>query len=64
MVHDVELFYNENKHLDRKDYAVKVHSNSELKPYMQLLMNHYLNRHKDADYKEFALNKNNIEMFI
>lgn len=64
MVHDVELFYNENKHLDRKDYAVKVHSNPEIKPYMQLLMNHYLNRHKDADYKEFALNKNNIEMFI
>lgn len=51
IIKTVEDFYEENKSLDRKDYAIKA---KNLHPnYMGLLMNSYL-KHKN-DYKEFAL---------
>ena len=55
MIHDIDSFYLENAWLERKEYANKVQDDENLKPYMYLLMNKYLNRHKEDDYKEFAL---------
>ena len=55
MIHDIDSFYLENAWLERKEYANKVQADENLKPYMYLLMNKYLNRHKEDDYKEFAL---------
>ena len=55
MIHDIDSFYLENSVLERKEYANKVQADEHLKPYMYLLMNKYLNRHKEDDYKEFAL---------
>lgn len=54
---DVEGFYEANKHLDRKGYAVL--ANSQADGLMSLKMNLFLGR--ENNYKEFALK--HIEMF-
>jgi hypothetical protein len=46
---EFENFYQENKHLDRKSYAIK--ANSTYKFSMSRVMNLYLG--KNPDYKEF-----------
>lgn len=52
MVKTVEDFYNLNKHLDRKDYAVK--GQTDVTPlYFGLVMNMYLG--KNTNYKEFVI---------
>lgn len=58
MIHTVETFYEDNKHLSRKDYAIKAQSMND--GYMPLYMNMYIGR--DVDYKGFA--KKNFKMFI
>ena len=50
----IESFYEENKDLSRKDYAVKITNTPSLKIYMSLFMNLYLG--KENDYKKFSLN--------
>jgi T4 RnlA family RNA ligase len=54
LVQTIELFYEENKHLSRKDYAIKVVNTTQLKIYMPLIMNLYLG--KENDYKKFSIN--------
>lgn len=49
MVNTVESFYEENKHLTRKDYAIK--GQRETDPYFGLAMTRYLG--KPVDYKGF-----------
>ncbi|CAF2470413.1 unnamed protein product [Rotaria sp. Silwood2] len=54
MVQSIEQFYEENKHLSRKDYAILINNTSSIKKiYMKLLMNLYAD--KINDYKQFAL---------
>lgn len=53
ILHTVETFHEENKHLSRKDFAVTITNSPYLKLYMPLLMNLYTG--KDNDYKRFAL---------
>ncbi|CAF1036371.1 unnamed protein product [Rotaria sordida] len=53
MVQSIEQFYEENKHLSRKDYAILINSTSSMKKYMGLLMNLYMD--KVNDYKQFAV---------
>jgi T4 RnlA family RNA ligase len=54
MVNEVETFYEMNKHLDRKDYAVK--GQAEVSPmYFSRAMNLYLG--KSPDYKQFMKSK-------
>lgn len=55
---EFENFYQENKHLDRKSYAIK--ANSTYKFSMSRVMNLYLG--KSPDYKEF-FKKHLIEIF-
>lgn len=50
MVTSVESFYNDNKHLERKDYAIKAQSEVD-KLYFGLVMMKYLD--KPTDYKGF-----------
>lgn len=58
MVKTVEGFYEENKHLDRKEYAIA--GQQEVEPiYFGLVMNKYLNR--PDNYKEFL--KKNFKHF-
>ncbi len=54
IIQTVQLFYEENKYLSRKDYAIKVTNTSNMKIYMPLLMNLYLG--KENDYKHFSIN--------
>lgn len=54
MVKVVEDFYEENKHLDRKDYAIKGQTDIE-SLYFGLAMNKYLGR--SIDYKDFMISK-------
>ncbi len=49
----IESFHQENSHLSRKDYAIKVLSIPGMKVFMPLLMNLYVG--KDNDYKKFAI---------
>lgn len=58
MIKTVEDFYEENKSLTRKDYAIKAQSLND--GYMPLYMNMYIGR--ENDYKAFA--KKNFKMFI
>lgn len=58
MIKTVEGFYDENKSLERKDYAIK--GQKDLPQFMTLLMNSYLKR--PVNYKEFA-KKHRKEMF-
>lgn len=58
MIATVEAFYEENKELDRKDYAIKAKSLDD--SFMGLYMNMYLGRKND--YKEFA--QKYYELFI
>lgn len=54
MVKEVEEFYDANKHLDRKDYAIK--AQKEVSPmYFSRSMNKYLG--KDPEYKSFLKGK-------
>lgn len=53
MIATVERFYDENKHLERKEYAIKA-QNIE-KELMSLIMNLYLGR--ENDYKAFAVKR-------
>lgn len=53
MVKTVEGFYEENKHLSRKDYAIK--GKAETDPYFGLAMTRYLE--KPVDYKAFMKSK-------
>ncbi len=54
LIQSVELFYEENKSLSRKDYAIKASNTPQLKIYMPLMMNLYLG--KENDYKKFSIN--------
>lgn len=54
MIQMIEHFYEENKHLSRKDYAQLINSLPTMKVYMPLLMNLYSSR--IVDYKQFAIN--------
>ena len=55
IVHKSEKFYNENKNLIRKDYAIKVQN--EEKDIMSLLMDMYLNRFNDNSINEFIMKR-------
>lgn len=59
MVSLVENFYNENKHLDRKSYAIKAQQDQSLRyqsiSYFGLAMNKYVG--KSIDYKDFLKGK-------
>ncbi|UJR19973.1 hypothetical protein I4U23_023105 [Adineta vaga] len=55
LVHTVESFYEENKGLSRKDYAIKISNIKDLKIYMPLLMNLYGG--KEVDFKKFAVDR-------
>lgn len=54
MVKEVETFYAVNKHLDRKDYAIKAQA-EVTKLYFGLVMNKYVQ--KPDKYKEFLVSK-------
>ena len=54
LVRSVEQFYEENKHLSRKDFAIKASNDGSSKIYMPLMMNLYAG--KENDYKKFAIN--------
>jgi T4 RnlA family RNA ligase len=54
MVQSIELFYEENKHLSRKDYAIRLTNTPNMKVYMPVCMNLYVG--KENDYKKFAMN--------
>ena len=54
LIRTVEQFYEENKHLSRKDYALKALNEGPSKIYMSLMMNLYLR--KENDYKKFSIN--------
>lgn len=58
MVATVEAFYFENKHLIRKDYAIK--AKAEVESLMPLLMNLYIER--EISYEDFAV-RNLNKMF-
>lgn len=58
LIKTVETFYEENKELSRKDYALK--AKAEHPTLMGLLMNPYIGR--ENDYKDFA-KKNRVELF-
>src|ERR1700722_4486488 len=53
MVQSIEQFYEQNKHLLRKDYALLITNTPSMKVYMPLLMNLYTK--KENDFKRFAL---------
>ena len=53
LIQIVELFYEENKHLSRKDYAIKASNTREIKIYMPLVMNLFVG--KENDYKKFSI---------
>ena len=53
MVQSIEQFYETNKSLSRKDYAILINSTPSMKIYMGLLMNLY--SAKVNDYKQFAI---------
>lgn len=53
LVRTVEQFYEDNKHLSRKDYAIKAMNGGPSKLYMSLIMNLYVG--KENDYKKFAV---------
>ena len=55
MVSSVESFYEENKHLERKEYAIKGQKEIEKKFWFSLAMNLYLG--KPNDYKAFMMSK-------
>ncbi len=54
LVNEVETFYDHNKHLERKEYAIKAHS-EVTKLYFSLVMMKYLNT--PIDYKKFMISK-------
>ncbi len=54
MINIVETFYGENKHLERKDYAIKAQATVD-KLYFSLVMNLYLE--KPVNYKQFLISK-------
>lgn len=56
----VEHFYEENKHLNRKDFAIK--GQKELGMLFSLAMGKYLGKFKESSYKDFAI-KNRVEYF-
>lgn len=58
LVKTVEDFYSDNKHLERKEYAIK--AQSEHPKIMGLLMSAYLGR--NVDYKEFSI-KNMVDYY-
>jgi len=58
MIEVVELFYDENRELIRKDYAIKAQELND--GFMPLYMNLYIGR--ECDYKAFAIK--NFKMFI
>lgn len=53
IIKTVENFYDNNKELTKKDYAIK--ATSEIRDFLGLAMNSYLNR--PNNYKEFAIKK-------
>ena len=53
MVQSVEQFYQDHRHLTRKDFAVTISKNEQMKVFLALLMNLYSG--KESDYKAFAL---------
>lgn len=53
LVQSVEKFYDDNKHLSRKDYAILITNTPSMKPCMALLMNLFAG--KTNNYKEFAM---------
>ncbi|CAF2846112.1 unnamed protein product [Rotaria sp. Silwood2] len=53
MVKSIEEFYETNKSLSRKDYAILINNTPSIKKYMGLLMNLYLD--KINDYKQYAI---------
>ncbi|CAF3744461.1 unnamed protein product [Adineta steineri] len=55
IIQTVESFYEENKNLSRKDYAIKATNSNDMKIYMSLLMNLYGG--KENDYKKFSINQ-------
>ena len=55
MVRDVERFYDENKTLDRKEYAIKGQNELANKMWFPLVMNLYSG--KENDYKAFMISK-------
>lgn len=57
MVSSVEKYYEENKHLSRKDYAIK--GQKEINNFFGLAMNKYIGR--EPNFKEFAIK--NYTMF-
>lgn len=58
LVKTVEDFYSDNKHLERKEYAIK--AQSEHPKIMGLLMSAYLGR--NVDYKDFSI-KNMVDYY-
>ena len=54
MIQCIEQFYNQNKHLPRKEFALLVTNTPSIKIYMPLLMR--LHSGQDPNYKQFALN--------
>lgn len=54
LIRTVEQFYEENKHLPRKDYALKAINEGPSKIYLSLIMNLYVG--KENDYKKFSIN--------
>jgi len=53
MVKSIETFHQENKHLSRKDFALKIIDTPDFKIFMPLLMCLYTG--KDAEYEKFAV---------
>jgi T4 RnlA family RNA ligase len=53
MVQSIEQFYEENKSLSRKDYAILINNTPSIKKYLGLLMNLYSG--KVNDYKQFSI---------
>ncbi|CAF3339916.1 unnamed protein product [Rotaria socialis] len=53
MVQSIEQFYEQNKHLSKKEFAILINNTPSMKQYMSLLMNLFLG--KANDYKKFAI---------
>jgi len=53
MIQSIEQFYEKNKSLSRKDYAILINNTPSIKKYLGLLMNLYLG--KVNDYKQFSI---------
>lgn len=52
MIKSIQQFYDDNKHLSRKDFAIKITNSTDMKFFMPLLMNLYSG--KESDYPKFA----------